>query len=215
MFISNNNRTQRTVFSMDDRIIYRPKLMKTQNLFIILSNSLHLSVRLISNNMVNKLKPDWISYCGERVIVFYRNKSREKWSLISLTFNKSVNSITVSLNCGHDNSSIFVRLFPRFFNYFGAICFRGFENSAAVVNVHGNIFYTVTMFNDMITKNCIIWVERGGQTKNNISLFDNMRNYVAATSFKAAISNSFKTKAGNVESCCLCCVSYNESAVME
>mmetsp|Transcript_425 Transcript_425/g.572 ORF Transcript_425/g.572 Transcript_425/m.572 type:complete len:250 (+) Transcript_425:405-1154(+) len=215
ILISYNNRTEGTVFSMDDRIINRPELMKTQNFLVIFCYCFHFSIWLIAHNMVNKLKTNRIRERSERIFFFYCNKSWKEWTIVIFAFDERVDSVAIGLDGGHNNFSELIRLLPRFFHNRGTICFGRFKNSSAIINSHCHIFYTISMFDNMFSKFPVIRVQWRSEAENNISLLNNMRNNITTASLKATISYPLKTKARDIKSGCLGCITNNKSAMMK
>lgn len=106
--ISHDDGSEGRVFGVNLLIIYRPESVEVEHLFVPLSNGFHFTIRLVSDAMVDGLEIG----DGEHFVKAFNKSSllvtREERSGVVYTLYERMDSISVSLNRGDNNFTIFV-----------------------------------------------------------------------------------------------------------
>jgi len=134
---------------MEHFIIDRPESVEVEHFFVPSSSSFHFSIWLISDAMINEFK-SW-SF-NDIVINFFKvmnSKVREEMSFIVFSLDECMSSITIGLNCRHDNKTIFIFKFSWFHYAFSASIDCSFVNTSRIFNSESNIFNSVTVFGEV------------------------------------------------------------------
>lgn len=96
--VSNHNRSERGVLSVNDTIINRPESVEIKHLFVPLSNTFHLKIGLVSNAVVNLEKIDLRHHCVEFLLEMVSLETRKEGTSVVNPLDKGVNCITISGN---------------------------------------------------------------------------------------------------------------------
>jgi len=126
-------------------VIDRPESVEVKHLFIPSSSSFHFSIWLISDTMINEFKPWSFNYIVINFFKVMNGKVREEVSFIVFSLDECMSSVTISLDCRHDNKTIFIFKFSWLHNTFSTSFDCSFKNTSSIFNSESNIFNSVTM----------------------------------------------------------------------
>lgn len=158
--ISHDNRFQWWEFGVNHGIINRPESMKSQASLIPFTSGFHISYSLVTNNMINDKEIIRFNHLIEYFFHRVGFETREENSLIINVLDESMNGISICEDRSHKDTSILI-----FMLFHWTHCFGSFGNSKivgffSISNKICNVFYSISMFDQMFIKLSIFIIER-------------------------------------------------------
>lgn len=210
------NRPQGRVLGVEHLVINRPKSVEVQHLFVPRSSCLHLTIRLVSDAVINVAE-----ICGWQKLVdglleWVLDEAWQENTIVLVPLNESVSCISISSYRGDDNNSIFIPQGGWLHDCSGSSGDGLLEDSCRIVDVEGDIFNSITVLGMMLVEFFLsIWIKRCLKNETNLTIFNDMLGEVSVASLEALISNVIKTESRAVVTGCLLSVSDPECNMIE
>mmetsp|Transcript_30911 Transcript_30911/g.35210 ORF Transcript_30911/g.35210 Transcript_30911/m.35210 type:complete len:224 (-) Transcript_30911:67-738(-) len=196
------------------RVINRPESMEVQHLLIPSSGGFHVLVRLVSNAMID-LKQMRVSHeIVENFGLLVSLVARQEGALVAISLDESVNSVTIGLNGGNNNSAELVSQLFRSRHTLGASGNSLVVDSTSIIDSESNISDTITV-SGLMSRHLSVVSQRGFENEVDVILLNNMGADRSLTGFQTLVSNIVETESGSVEGGGLLGVSNPENAVIE
>jgi len=100
---------------------------------------------------------------------------REEFSLILISLDESMGSISISFNSSHDNETIFIFKFSWLHDTCSSSLGSFSINTSSIIDSESNIFNSVTMFGEMSIEFFMAgWVQACFKSKSDFSVRNNV-----------------------------------------
>lgn len=220
--VSHDDGVEGRVFGVHHLVIDRPESVEIEGLFVPVSGGNHFVFRLVSDDVVNDVElgggKNFVEGISEVMFLEAGEESALVVLSVDVSLDKGVDGVSVGLDTGDDDSTVFILEGLGFSDGLGASLNSEIVDSLGVFDGQGNISNTVTVLSQMLSHSFILVFIRtisGGKSKDDIAVLHNVGSDVSFTGFETLVGKVFEAESGSIETGSLSGVSDPEENVVE
>ena len=169
--------------------------MEVEHLLIPLSNGLHLTIRLISNTVVDVQEVRHWHESIEDFALVMSLEARHERACVAIPLHKCVNRVAVCLHAGDDDLAVLVLQGGWLAHAHGTTLDSFVVDASCIVYCEGDILHTVSVLGVMSRELWVVWLKRRREGVRDLVVADDVRAELTVSSLQALLKCSqYKVK---------------------
>ena len=176
---------------MDHLVVDRPEAVEIEHLLVPGSNSLHLSIFLVTDNMIDVEKlGDWNESIENLSLSVLLEAGKEGASVVD-ALDEGMDSVAVGLDASNDHGTILV-LESLWLSDSSSATFHCLGiDTCSIINCESNIFDTVTVLGVVRAELSVIRIQRRLEGEGQLVLANNVGAHVTLSSFETLTKKAY------------------------
>lgn len=203
------------VLGVDLGVIDGPEAVEAQLLLVHLAGLEHLTVRLVTDAVINVVQSNDGEELLEGILVAGEGESGHEETLVAVTLNESVLGITVGGNGSQPDRTVLILQLVGSLDGASALLDGAGVDGVDIVDGEGDILDTVTVNGEVVGEDLVVGVEGRLEDEGDGILLNDVGADVAGAGLEARVSDLLEAEAGGVEGSGLLGVSDPEGDMVE
>ena len=203
------------VLGVDLGVVDGPEAVEAQLLLVHLAGLEHLTIRLVTDAVVNVVQSNDRKELLEGILVAGKGESGHEDTLVTVTLDESVLGITVGGNGSQPDRTMLILQLVGGLDRASALLDGTGVDGVDIVDGEGNILDTVTVEGEVVGEDLVVGVEGRLEDEGDGILLDDVGADVAGAGLKARVGDLLEAEAGGIEGSSLLGVSDPEGDMVE